>query len=99
MEPGAAFVVGALVAAAKGLGLAAIGAGIAWWRARRRVRELEAQLAAAAQVEQDTHLAQLEQGLDYLTRQLTELADQQQAILRRLPRGHDAGDSHGGSDG
>lgn len=99
MKPEIAFALGTLVAAVKGLGLVAIGAGIAWWRARRRVRELEGRLAAAAVAGQEEHLAQLEQGLDFLTRQLAELADQQRAILRRLPPGHDAGDSHGGSDG
>ncbi len=99
MEPQAAFALGALVVALKGIGLVAIGAGIAWWRARRRVRELEGQLAAAAQSGDAAHLAQLQEGVDYLSSQLARLAEHQQAILRRLPSGHDAGDFHGGSDG
>ena len=85
MDPQAAFVFGALVASLKGVGLVAIGAGIAWWRARRRVRELEAQLADAALAGAGPDLAQLEQGLDFLAEQVRAIADEQRALLRRLP--------------
>ena len=78
MDPQTAYVLGALAATVKGVGLAAIGAGIAWWRARRRVRELEAQLAAPA-------TAELERGIEYLTAQVQSLAEQQSQLLRRLP--------------
>lgn len=85
MDPQAAFVFGALVASLKGVGLVAIGASIAWWRARRRVRELEAQLADAAVAGAGPDLAQLEQGLDFLAEQVRTLTDAQHAMLRRLP--------------
>ncbi|MGE5091354.1 MAG: hypothetical protein ACM3OH_04210 [Bacillota bacterium] len=85
MDPQAAFVFGALVASLKGVGLVAIGAGIAWWRARRRVRELEAQLADAALAAAGPDLAQLEQGLDFLAEQVRAIADEQRTMLRRLP--------------
>ncbi len=86
MEPTTAFVLGALIASVKGIGLVAIGAGIAWWRARRRVRELEAQLAAAA-LPDGGDLARLEQGIDYLGGRMNTLAEQQQTLLRRLSPG------------
>jgi hypothetical protein len=85
MDPQTAFVFGALVASLKGVGLVAIGAGIAWWRARRRVRELEAQLADAALAAAGPDHAQLEQGLDFLAEQVRAIADEQRALLRRLP--------------
>jgi hypothetical protein len=85
MDPQTAFVFGALVASLKGLGLIAVGAGVAWWRARRRVRELEAQLADAAVAGAGPQLAQLEQGLDFLAEQVRTLTDEQHAMLRRLP--------------
>ncbi len=85
MDTQTAFVLGALVASVKGLGLMAIGAGIAWWRARRRVRELEAQLATAAQGVGDGEMARLEQGLDFLMTQVRALGDEQRALAQRLP--------------
>lgn len=85
MDPQTAFVFGALVASLKGIGLVAIGAGIAWWRARRRVRELEARLADATVAGAGPDLAQLEQGLDLLAEQVRALTDEHRAMLRRLP--------------
>jgi uncharacterized membrane protein YciS (DUF1049 family) len=38
------FALGLLVGAAKVLGIAAVGFGIAWWRARLRIKSLEAEL-------------------------------------------------------
>jgi hypothetical protein len=84
-DPQTAFIFGALVASLKGLGLVAIGAGIAWWRARRRVRQLEAQLADAAVTGAGPDFAQLEQGLDFLAEQVRALTEEQRAMLRRLP--------------
>ena len=85
IDPQTAFVFGALVASLKGLGLVAIGAGIAWWRARRRVRELEARLADAALSGAGDDLARLEDGLNFLTEQVRALSDEQRAMLGRLP--------------
>jgi hypothetical protein len=87
MHAQTAFVFGALVASLKGLGLVAIGAGVAWWRARRRVRELEAQLAAAASAGAGEDLARLEDGLNFLAEQVRALTEDQRAILHRLNRG------------
>lgn len=89
IDPQTAFVLGALIASIKGIGLVAVGAGIAWWRARRRVRELEGQLAAAAvaiaiAIEAPA-MGELERGLEYLTAQIQALAQQQQELARRLP--------------
>lgn len=43
------FALGLLLGAAKVMGIAAIGFGIAWWRARLRVKSLEAELLEAQQ--------------------------------------------------
>lgn len=85
MDAQTAFVLGALVASLKGLGLIAIGAGVAWWRARRRVRELEARLADAVSAGAGEELARLEDGLNFLAEQVRALTEDQRAILHRLP--------------
>ena len=41
MDP-SSFLLGALLVSAKALGIGAVGFGIAWWRARNRIRQLEA---------------------------------------------------------
>lgn len=87
IDPQVAFALGALVATLKGVGIAAIGAGIAWWRARRRVRELEGQLTAALHASGSAELEQLQQSIDQLGAQFRMLAEDQRAIVRRLPAG------------
>lgn len=87
VDPQAAFALGALLATVKGIGIAAIGAGIAWWRARRRVRELEGQLAAALQAAGSAELEQLQQSIDQLAVQFHTLAEDQRIIVSRLPPG------------
>jgi hypothetical protein len=72
VDPQVAFALGVLVATVKGVGIAAIGAGIAWWRARRRVRELEDQLTAALQATGTAELERLQQSIDELAAQLHE---------------------------
>lgn len=93
IDPQAAFALGVLVATVKGVGIAAIGAGIAWWRARRRVRELESQLTVALQAAGSAEVEQLQQSIDQLSAQLHTLADDQRAIVRRLPAGPDFGEA------
>ena len=88
MDPQLAFVVGALVASVKGLGLLALGAGVGWWRARRRIRELEGQLlqvATDARGAGSGETERLEQGLDYLATQIQALAEEQRQLSRQLP--------------
>ncbi len=90
MDPQVAFMVGALVASVKGLGLLAIGAGVGWWRARRRIRELEGQLlqvATDARAVGSGDSERLEQGLDYLATQIHALAEEQRQLMRQLPPG------------
>ncbi|MEO8226320.1 MAG: hypothetical protein ABI637_02765 [Gemmatimonadota bacterium] len=90
MDPQVAFMVGALVASVKGLGLLAIGAGVGWWRARRRIRELEGQLlqvATDARGVGSGDAERLEQGLDYLATQVQALAEEQRQLVRHLPPG------------
>ena len=92
IDPQAAFALGVLVATLKGVGIAAIGAGIAWWRARRRVRELEGQLTAALQSAGSAELEQLQQSMDQLAAQVGRLAEDQRTIVNRLPAGQPPGD-------
>ncbi len=42
------FLLGALLVSAKALGIGAVGFGIAWWRARNRIRQLDAALERLA---------------------------------------------------
>lgn len=54
MDP-ISFLLGGLVVAVKGLAIGAVGFGIAWWRARGRIRQLEAEvLDQAAEIDQLT---------------------------------------------
>ncbi len=90
MDPQVAFMVGALVASVKGLGLLAIGAGVGWWRARRRIRELEGQLLQVAtdgRTVGSGDTERLEQGLDYLATQIQALAEEQRKLTRQIPPG------------
>jgi hypothetical protein len=87
VDPQAAFALGVLVATVKGVGIAAIGAGIAWWRARRRVRELELQLDSALRAAGAADLEQLQQSVDQLAAQFHTLAEDQRLLLNRLPPG------------
>ncbi|MBA2627004.1 MAG: hypothetical protein H0U85_03260 [Gemmatimonadales bacterium] len=88
MDTQVALILGALIASVKGLGLVAIGAGFGWWRSRRRVKELEAQLLEAARGQQalgSGDAERLEQGIDYLAAQISTLADEQRKLMQTLP--------------
>jgi hypothetical protein len=79
------FALGLLVGAAKVMTIGTVAFGIAWWRARRRVRELEAE-----QVETpigDARLDRIEQGLDLLAAQLERVARSQEEITQQLGKG------------
>ena len=77
------FALGLLLGATKVLAIGAVGFGIAWWRARSRVRALEAANPSPAPLEE--RLDRLEQSLDYQTAQLERLATSQEELRRLLP--------------
>jgi hypothetical protein len=75
---------GALLVSAKVLGIGAVGFGIAWWRARNRIRQLEAQRQLDPQALLD-RLDRLEGTLDSVAGGLERLAAGQGELQRRLP--------------
>ncbi len=79
------FALGLLLGAAKVSAIAAVGFGIAWWRARARVRKLEAEQLQPVWTEE--RLARLEQGLDYAASQLDQLVRTQTELTQRLSGG------------
>ena len=82
MDP-TSVVIGALIASVKGLGIGAVGFGIAWWRARRRIHELEAQRQLDPQPLQE-RMDRLEGTLDSVAAALDRLAAGQSELQRRL---------------
>jgi hypothetical protein len=58
--------------------------GIAWWRARSRLRAVESQPALT-----DERLQQLEQGLEYVVSRLDRLGEGQDELRRQLSAGAD----------
>ena len=83
MDP-SSFLLGALAVSAKGIGIGAVGFGIAWWRARNRIRQLEAQRQLDPQQLED-RLDRLEGALDSVAATLERLAAGQSELQRRLP--------------
>jgi hypothetical protein len=71
---------GLLLGAAKVLLIGTVGFGIAWWRARHRTRELEAQAPSLT----DERLDRLERNLDYLASQLDRVVQGQIELARAL---------------
>lgn len=65
------FALGLLFGAAKIMAIGTVGFGIAWWRARVRIRKLEAERLEPA--EADERLVRLEQSFDYVAGQLDQL--------------------------
>ena len=76
------FALGLLLGAAKVMGIAAVGFGIAWWRARARIRKLEAEQFQPVWTEE--RLARLEQGLDYAASQLDQVVRTQVELTQLL---------------
>ena len=83
MDP-SSFLLGALIVSVKALGIGAIGFGIAWWRARNRIRHLEARQHLDPQLLED-RLDRLEDALDAMSATLERLAAGQGELQRRLP--------------
>src|SRR5215207_4349980 len=79
------FALGLLFGAAKIMTIGTVGFGIAWWRARRRVRELEAAQQQPSLLEE--RLDRLEQGFDYSATQLDRLVEGQSELSRQLGAG------------
>ncbi|MGH7629509.1 MAG: hypothetical protein ACREOF_08960 [Gemmatimonadales bacterium] len=69
------FALGLLLGAAKVGLIGTVAFGIAWWRARRRLRALEAEQTRPALT--DERLEHLEQGIDYLASRLDRLVEGQ----------------------
>jgi len=81
------FVLGALLVSAKALGFGAVGFGIAWWRGRNRIRQLEAQQQPDPQPLLD-RMDRLEGSLDSIAAALQRLSAGQGELQRRLPPPH-----------
>ena len=77
------FALGLLLGAAKVGLIGTVGFGIAWWRTRRKLRRLEAELPDPARLEE--RLANLEQLADYTAGQVSRLADAHAEQGRILP--------------
>lgn len=78
------FMLGALIVTAKALAFGAAGFGIAWLRARERIRELEAE----RQLDQQPVLEgmeRIENTLDTVNVALQRLATEHDELQRRLP--------------
>jgi hypothetical protein len=76
------FALGLLLGAAKAGFIGTIGFAIAWWRARGKLRRLEATLPDPGRLEE--RLANLEQISDYSASQLARLVEAQDALVRQL---------------
>ena len=83
------FALGLLLGAAKVGLVGTVGFGIGWWRARRRIKELEAMPRL------EDRLTNLERTLDDTSNQLAELIEGQATLSRQLmalpgmPKPHD----------
>jgi hypothetical protein len=78
------FLLGALIVSAKALGIGAVGFGIAWWRSRNRIRQLETERQLDPQPILD-RMDRLEGTLDSMAAALERLAAGQSELQRRLP--------------
>ncbi len=83
MDP-SSFFLGALLVSAKILGIGAVGFAIAWWRGRKRIRQLEAERQLDPQPLLD-RMDRFEGTLDSVTAALERLAAGQSELQGRLP--------------
>lgn len=82
MDP-SSFLLGALLVTAKIVGIGAIGFGVAWWRATKRIRQLEAEQRLDPQLLVD-RMDRLEGTLDSMAAAMERLAAGQGDVQRRL---------------
>ena len=82
MDP-SSFLLGALLVSAKIVGIGAIGFGIAWWRANKRIHQLEAERQLDPQPLLD-RMDRLEGTLDSMAAAMERLAAGQSDLQRRL---------------
>jgi hypothetical protein len=75
------FALGLLFGAAKILAIATVGFGIAWWRARRKIRELEAERLEGSA---EQGVREIEDRFERIERQLSELIDSHDALRAQL---------------
>ena len=76
------FALGLLLGAAKVGLIGTVGFGIAWWRTRRKLKQLESALPDPARLEE--RLANLEQIADFTAAQLAKLVETQADLQRKL---------------
>ena len=77
------FALGLLLGAAKVGLIGTVGFGIAWWRARAKLKQFESKLPDPARLEE--RLASLEQIADYTAAQVNRLVDGQAGASRIEP--------------
>jgi hypothetical protein len=76
------FALGLLLAAAKLGAIGTVAFGIAWWRARTKLRRFEAALPDPASLTE--RLANLEQMADYSASRMDRVIESQDALVRHL---------------
>ena len=82
------FALGLLLGAAKVLAIAALGFGVAWWRARARIRDLEAdQLVLDRQLSENDNLRQIQESLSEMRLSLSQLNRTHAGLLKQLSGG------------
>ena len=85
------FALGLLLGAAKVMAIASVGFAIAWWRARIRIRTLEAeQLESGGRGEEIEHLHEIREGLSEMRQQLERLNNAQDDLLKQLSIGSES---------
>lgn len=77
------FALGLLLGAAKAGAIGTVAFGIAWWRARAKLKRFEAQLPDPARLEE--RLASLEELADYTAGQINRLVEAQTATPKIGP--------------
>jgi len=75
------FALGLLFGAAKIMAIGTVGFGIAWWRARRKIRELEAERLETAS---DEGVRVLEERFERIEGQLSQLVESHDALRSQL---------------
>jgi hypothetical protein len=84
------FALGLLLGAAKVMAIGTVGFGVAWWRARRRVQELEAELGEDGPPPNvEERLRQVEEVLARVAARVEAISEGQAHLAERLPERSD----------